>query len=348
MRQHLSQKSQPLAGDRVLIRGDVAPDADGAGDGRDRGRETLDDDEPVVADIAQRGGHGGPAHLPPAGHAAVVLAGVEVVEPLACLPDSLAGVALFQMHVEGVQMQAHVGAADGLDHRQPLLHDIDQVGLETVERFHRQPHAVVAGIGCQRPQLGHGQVALALAGVAVGGRGLAHRAIHRPADDGRQPAQRDPAQRGGQLGGGVDEAANVIGRGAALGGIGRHQIAPRPEHTAGQHAQVARRRIIRQRGHVDGRRILKGDLDEVKAHALDAIQQRQVGRRAKGRDEVERIDAEFHGFSWKEIPSYKLTLRPSRADSTAAASTSISFSPSWKLGEMVPPVSMAFTKSTTA
>src|SRR4051812_5733217 len=67
--------------------------------------------------------------------AAIAAARVEMAERFARFANGVALVLLLDVHMEGVQVQLECFAADVLEHLESLRGGVDEVGLETVQRF---------------------------------------------------------------------------------------------------------------------------------------------------------------------------------------------------------------------
>src|SRR5687767_9976217 len=92
-----------------------------------------------------------------AGGAAVVLAGVEVAQSRSGGANGVAERTLLDIHMEGVEHELKTGMRNPVDKLNGLLGDVDEAGLEAVQRLHAEHHSEPGGIGGQGPQLLHQQ-----------------------------------------------------------------------------------------------------------------------------------------------------------------------------------------------
>ena len=90
-----------------------------------------------------------------AGRAAVAAAGVEVSEQAAGLANGFGLILFLDVHVEGVEVDLHVGRADCLDELEALIAGVEEIGLKAVERLDAKINALFAGVGGEDLQVLH-------------------------------------------------------------------------------------------------------------------------------------------------------------------------------------------------
>ena len=100
---------------------------------------------------------------------------MEVGEPRADGADRLEQVDLLDVHVEAVEAHPDIGP-DGVGQRQGLLAAVDEVRLEAVQRFDRDPHAGGVGVLADLLEAGDAPLPLLLGGAV--GNDLADGARH--------------------------------------------------------------------------------------------------------------------------------------------------------------------------
>ena len=133
-------------------------------------------------------------HVAGARRAAVVLAGVDLQQPVADEPDGVAERLLVDVHVERVEQHADVVRADAVEQLEHLLGGVDEVGLEAVERLDREPDAALGGVVGDRLDALDRERALLLALGRLEHPRLADGRVHR-ADDVRGADRRPPGRR---------------------------------------------------------------------------------------------------------------------------------------------------------
>jgi hypothetical protein len=133
----ISQKGEALGGQLFGRVGEVPPDGDERRE-LEAWIEGLDSDAVLIATIAQRR-----EGLPPRNQIAtrdtpLAAAGVEVAETVAAGADRGAHIFLLDVHVEGVEVDLHVGHVYLLDEAQRVRREVEEVGLEPVEGLDRE------------------------------------------------------------------------------------------------------------------------------------------------------------------------------------------------------------------
>ena len=78
------------------------------------------------------------------------------------MPKQLAGfpnggglVFLLDVHVERVEVQLKRRTADGFDELEPLIAGVEEICLETVQRFHANLHALLLGVRSKHFEVFH-------------------------------------------------------------------------------------------------------------------------------------------------------------------------------------------------
>src|SRR6185312_1905468 len=143
--EQLLEELDAVAGEPVRGGSHGTPDAGAVGEIDDIGIEAFYDDRAVVFDCLQRVAHFRPVDLSGARGAAVVLAGMEMLQMPTCMSDRLALVFLFDRHMERVEKDADGAAADILSKADRLFRLVHEVGFETVQRLERNGHALQLG-----------------------------------------------------------------------------------------------------------------------------------------------------------------------------------------------------------
>jgi multiple sugar transport system ATP-binding protein len=200
-----AQVAQSLGDKHVAARGHVPPDAGRLAHRVGDVDKGLEPDVARIAAVHERVDYRLPVDRPLPGDPSVALTQVEVTQLRQGCPDRLAELLLLDVHVVGVEVNAHVGLADHRGQPPALLGSVHEEGLVAIDRLdsHRDP-TVRGEPRDRREDLG---------------RALEVPVVRAPVD---APADRrvgHPAQhRRAHRGGGVDAALEeVASRPADLG-----------------------------------------------------------------------------------------------------------------------------------
>ena len=99
----------------------------------------FDDHITMVTNLAQRLGNAQPINMVAAWCAPVAAAGVQMAEVLAGFADSGRLVLFFDVHVERVELDFERGTAYITNHLQGLVAGVDEIRLESIQRFEANP-----------------------------------------------------------------------------------------------------------------------------------------------------------------------------------------------------------------
>jgi len=116
-----------VGGKLVLALEQLAPDLRGGGQVRQEVAERLDRQPAVIADVAQRRERAVPGNAARSRYAAVVLRDVHVRDPRAGPADRGGRILLFDVRVEGVQVDAAVRVVDLVDAGDRLVEGVQVV-----------------------------------------------------------------------------------------------------------------------------------------------------------------------------------------------------------------------------
>src|ERR1039458_2538406 len=134
--EQLAEEARSLTWQLVLRRRERSPNRRRLRYLHGAGGEGLDDRRAVVLDLAQRVANSIPVLVTGAGNAAIVLARVEMTKhALSELADRTRNALFFDVRVEGIEVNLVSRTVDFSHECDRLLHQIDHVGLETVQRF---------------------------------------------------------------------------------------------------------------------------------------------------------------------------------------------------------------------
>src|ERR1700677_4560902 len=114
--------------------------------------------------------------------AAIVRAGVKFYDVASGAADRRRNILLFDIHVKGIEQKTDILRADVVDHVYPLVDWIDEVGLESVERFDRKLDRTLGRIRSGLFQACNRSVPLGAPSVVRDETGIANGRIHRPRD----------------------------------------------------------------------------------------------------------------------------------------------------------------------
>src|SRR3954454_913315 len=89
--------------------------------------------------------------------AAVVLARMQVTQPAARGMNRFANRAFLDIHVERIQQETAGRMIDAVDDLDRLLRQVDEAGLEPVQRLNAQDDPTVGGELCEPAELSHEQ-----------------------------------------------------------------------------------------------------------------------------------------------------------------------------------------------
>ncbi len=273
-------------GDVVTLGFDFAPDGGGPGDHFYVSSERFDYHVAVVFDVLERFDDAFPFQRIASWCAAVGAAGVEMAEIAASFANGIGLMLLLDIHVESVEVQLHGFAAHRFHELEALIHSIEEIGLEAIERFNADRFAFAFCVLGQLLQVFHDHVEVLFFYAVLVSAGEADDTIDR-ADEAR-------AIEDDHL---VDKGLAVLHRGLLLRGSAA-EIASRSHASAGAAADEAR---LVQTGFdlvsVDVGGILDGDFHGIETPILEFFEEFDAVR-GERRDEEERIDAEAHGY-WR-------------------------------------------------
>ena len=108
----------------------------------DRKTETLDRQPAIVVQGVQCLEHFFPCHMPGSGDAAIVFAGMNVLEVGADDPITGRNILFFDVGVEGVKENADVRMANLFGEHRSIGGGVEKVGFKTVQRFDGKGHTV--------------------------------------------------------------------------------------------------------------------------------------------------------------------------------------------------------------
>jgi len=135
-----SQEAEAVAGERVLIDFQTAPDFDEVGEVGVVGVKGFDDEATVVMDVFQGRGDAAPVDVARARRAAVVLRGVHVREARAGQTNRGAEVFLLDVHLKCVEEDSELGVIDLVDQAAGVGGRIQESGVEAGERLDRDAY----------------------------------------------------------------------------------------------------------------------------------------------------------------------------------------------------------------
>nr|WP_307217402.1 hypothetical protein [Microbacterium sp. SORGH_AS_0888] len=240
-------------------------------------RERLDPDPTAVAVVERLPQHAGDVDRARAEPAATGLPQLQIAQPRQHEPDRRRHVGLLDRHVEGVQMDAEMRGAAGLDVGEGLGGRVDGRLLVAVEDLEGELDA--AG----RRVVGHGpHLARAL---------LEPLGLHRRGRVPEQPVRHAVELVGADAGREIDRLAQHGGARGPLGGVGRGDVRPRRLPAHHDRGDVG---VVEDRAEGGGIRPLRRERRE-DGPAVPRVAQRGERRLERGRRDVGRDRGEVAG-----------------------------------------------------
>ena len=164
------------------------------------------------------------------------------------------------IHVKGIERKTNILRGDVVDHFDPLVDGIDEISLESVERFDRELDRTLGRIRGGLFQACNRSVPLGAPCVVREKAGIANGRIHRPGN-----------KRAAEVLCEVDTSTEVRQSGFANRRVFGAQITVRTECATDRHAEVYTLRPRMDRGRIDRIGILDADLNEIEPECFYAI-----------------------------------------------------------------------------
>src|SRR5580692_3693594 len=191
---------------------------------------------------------------------AIVGAGVKFYDATSGAPDRRRNILLFDIHVKGIEEKTNILRADIVDHFQSLVDRIDEIGLESVERFDRELDRTLGRIRGRLFQACNRSVPLGAPCVVREETGIANGRIHRPGDKRAAEVLRD-----------IDTSTEIRQSGFANRLVFGAEIAIRTECATDRYADADTLCSGANRGRIDGAGVLDANLNQIEPELFYAI-----------------------------------------------------------------------------